>query len=399
MMQKRASQILVGDLLVKSELVSLPQLADAMPVALKTGVPVGRVLIASAFLSEEKFKQALSLQSLVRDHLISEEDAVAALKLVASDSIDLNAALKKLGIESEFFDHANKLGEILISAGAIDKAVLEQALNASYTTGLQLARVLALRGLVREQTAFVALVSQSLLRDQLLTREQALNAIQTVMAAKSDNGKSASNRGVLIAATMTARKSSSMRLGELLLLSGLVIQSDLLSALDKGISEEVPLGRMLVRMKLLSDVELNQALTLHDMISKGTVAAQDAIYVLARVKASAVSLSKALSQAEQYKNETAQVLSFAEFLLACGLLSEAVLNDCKKEAIEKEKPLDDLVEASMLFEHSFTAFAKQTYFYFKSKRLNDEQCAFVLQLRLAGKKNEDLDEVLITFKW
>ncbi len=398
-MQKRASQILVGDLLVKSELVSLPQLADAMPVALKAGVPVGRVLIASAFLSEEKFKQALSLQSLVRDRLISEEDAVAALKLVASESIDLNLALSKLGIESEFFNHANKLGEILISAGAIDKATLDQALTASYTTGLQLARILALRGIVREQTAFIALISQSLLRDGKLTREQAVTAIQTVMAARADSASLAKNKGVLISATMTAGLASSMRLGELLLLSGLVAQADLLSALEKGISEEVPLGRILVRMQLLTDVELNQALTLHDMISAGTVAAQDATYVLASVKASGVSLSKALSQAEQQKNENARVISFAEFLAVCGLLSKADLVDCKKEAATREKSVDDLVESKVLFEHSFTAFAKQTYFYFQSKRLNDEQCAFALQLRLADKKNEDLDEVLNTFKW
>ncbi len=398
-MQKRASQILVGDLLVKSELVSLPQLADAMPVALKTGVPVGRVLIASAFLSEEKFKQALSLQSLVRDRLISEEDAVAALRLVASESIDLNLALSKLGIKSEFFDHANKLGEILISAGAIDKTTLEQALTASYTTGLQLARILALRGIVREQTAFIALISQSLLRDHKLTREQAVTAVQTVMAAKADNCISPNNKGVLIAASMTAGLASSMRLGELLLLSGLVAQADLLKALEKGISEEVPLGRILVRMQLLTDVELNQALTLHDMISAGTVAAQDATYVLASVKASAVSLSKALSQAEQQKNENARVISFAEFLAVCGLLSKADFNECRKEAVTRDKSVDDLVESKVQFEHSFTAFAKQTYFYFQSKRLNDEQCAFVLQLRLAGKKNEDLDEVLNTFKW
>ena len=75
-MVKRSSKILVGDLLVKSELVTLAQFADAMPVSLKTGLPVGRVLIASGFLDEEKFKQVLTVQSLIRDHLLSGDAGV-----------------------------------------------------------------------------------------------------------------------------------------------------------------------------------------------------------------------------------------------------------------------------------------------------------------------------------
>jgi len=399
-MQKRASQILVGDLLVNSEMVSLAQLADAMPVALKSGLPVGRVLIASGFLSEEKFKQALSVQSLVRDQLITEDNAVAALKLVSSESLDLNAALKKLGIASEFFDDANKLGEILVSAGAIDNTVLGQALTASYTTGLQLARVLVLRGLLQEQTAFVALIAQSLLRDHKLTRESAITSIQEVMAARADNIRLvAHHHGILISSTMTARKANPMRLGELLLLSGMVPQADLLHALDQGISEEVPLGRILVRMKLLNDVELNQALTLHEMINRASVSAQDAVYVLSRVKASAISLSKALSQSEQYNVENASVISFAEFLLTCGLISQLDLEQAKAESSDRGRSVDDLVEEKVLLEQSFATFARESYACLKNRRLNDEQCAFLLQLRLARRKKENLEEVLKSFNW
>ena len=371
-MQKRASQVLVGDLLVQSELVTLPQLADAMPVALKTGVPVGRVLIASSFLSEDNFRQALGLQSLVRDQLITEDAAIGALKLIATENLTLNDALKRLGIDSEYFNSTNRLGELLISAGAIDASNLETGLSVSFTTGLQLARVLALRGFISEKVAFVALITQSLLRDHKLTREQAVDCIRALMTGANSDVKPLSSEKSLISSALTVRKTRPVRLGELLLLSGMVSQKALLSALDKGISEEVPLGRMLIRMNLLTDVELNQALILQEMVTSGTVSPQDASQALSKIKATDVSLSKALLQTDQQKSGEKES-SFEDFLLTCGFAPGA-------------KPKDSTA-------------AMDTFAYFKSKRLTDEQCSLVLQLQENSKKKEDLNEVLKTFQW
>ncbi|MDP3508814.1 MAG: hypothetical protein Q8T09_12555 [Candidatus Melainabacteria bacterium] len=367
-MQKRASQVLVGDLLVQAELVTLSQLADAMPVALKTGVPVGRVLIASGFLTEDHFRQALSLQSLVRDQLITEDVATAALKLIANENLNLNAALKKLGIDSEYFNSANRLGELLLSASAIDETVLETGLSVSYTTGLQLARVLALRGFVKERVAFVALIAQSLLRDHKLSREQAVDCIKKTMTAR-ENGTKLPADNSLISSALTAHKIKPIRLGELLLLSGMVSQKALLSALDKGVSEEVPLGRMLIRMSLLTDVELNQALILQEMVTNGTITPQDASQILTRVKVADISLSKALLQVDKQKTDSADI-SLESFLSACGFLPGSKPNG-----------------ATLVYGH------------FKSKRLSEEQCTLILQMQSNDKKKEDLEKVLKSFNW
>ncbi|HND08493.1 MAG TPA: hypothetical protein PL012_22610, partial [Candidatus Obscuribacter sp.] len=179
-MTKRSSKILVGDLLVKSELVTLAQFADAMPVSLKTGLPVGRVLIASGFLDEEKFKQVLTVQSLIRDHLLSGEAGVEALKLIARDGCSLTQALSNLGETCDYFDSTNRLGEILAEAGIVDEAVLEDTLAVSITTGLPLARVLAMRGNIAEAVAYMALCAQCLIRDGKLDRETAIKAIKLV---------------------------------------------------------------------------------------------------------------------------------------------------------------------------------------------------------------------------
>lgn len=358
---------MVGDLLVQAELVTLPQLADAMPVALKTGVPVGRVLIASSFLTEEHFRQALSLQSLVRDQLITEEVATAALKLIAKDGLSLNAAMQKLGIDSEYFNAANRLGELLLSAAAIDQSALETGLSVSYTTGLQLARVLALRGFVKERVAFVALIAQALLRDHKLSRVQAIDCIKQTMSASQNGGKPGDSG--LISSALTARRVRPIRLGELLLLSGMVSQKALLSALDKGVSEEVPLGRMLIRLNLLTDVELNQALILQEMVTNGTIAPQDASQVLTKVKEADISLSKALLQNDQQKNDSSD-LSFEDFLSACGFPAGANPSG-----------------------------AKLAYDYLKSKRLNEEQCTLILQMAENSKKKEDLEKVLKSYNW
>ena len=58
-MNKRTAKILIGDLLCKAGMVELGDLADAIPISTKTGLPVGRVLVGSGLLSDAKLHDAL----------------------------------------------------------------------------------------------------------------------------------------------------------------------------------------------------------------------------------------------------------------------------------------------------------------------------------------------------
>jgi hypothetical protein len=57
----------IGDLLVELGLVSQKDLNEALQIGRDTGLPIGRVLTMSAFITEEWFQLALKAQQLLKD--------------------------------------------------------------------------------------------------------------------------------------------------------------------------------------------------------------------------------------------------------------------------------------------------------------------------------------------
>ncbi|MBU6453569.1 MAG: hypothetical protein KGS72_17450 [Cyanobacteria bacterium REEB67] len=379
-MSKKASKVLVGDLLVKSELVSLAQFADAMPVALKTGLPVGRVLIASGFLPEDHFRQVLTVQSLIRDRLISEEVAIDALKLIAKENVELEPALKKLGQSGDFFEFTNRLGQLLIDSGAITAAQRDEALGVSIASGLPLARVLSLRGYVSEHIAFMALIAQSLMRDGRLKREKAVELLKIVHAYLKNGHHDGNFRGTL---AFGVQRANTIRLGELLLLSGMVPEAELIAAVEKGLSDEEPLGQVLIRVGLVDDVGLSQALTVQEMVNNGILSAHDATYVLERVKLQGVSVSKAIVEQEKDKvkthgkNKDHVKIELDQILACCGLIAASDVERVR-EAMSKDPAQVDHLLADLGVKADVSSAAAQCIALVNQQKLTEEEATFVL---------------------
>ncbi len=391
-MVKRSSKILVGDLLVKSELVTLAQFADAMPVSLKTGLPVGRVLIASGFLDEEKFKQVLTVQSLIRDHLLAGEAGVEALKLVASGKRTLTQALTELGENCDFFDSTNRLGDILLDAQIVDESMLKETLTVSLTTGLPLARVLSMRGYLAEQVAYIALCCQTLIRDGKLDRQRAMSAIKLV----NENLQQILKLGITSRpGDISLRKANSLRLGELLLLSGMVDDRDIISAVEEGLTDEQPLGKVLTRVGIISEAELGQALAIQEMVNNRTLTPDDATFVLSSVKGSNKSLSKALSDTDKLKehNGADVIQSLDAFLNFLGLAQSVDFKKLKEESAREKITLEESVKKANLISPMLEKSVLEAYHLYQEGRLEDYQCAFAVHV-LAASEQGDLPELL-----
>jgi hypothetical protein len=395
-MTKRGSKILVGDLLVKSELITLAQFADAMPVSLKTGLPVGRVLIASGFLTEEGFKNVLTVQSLIRDHLISQEAGIEALKLTKLDK-SLSEALDQLGESCDFFESTNRLGELLFDAEIIDNETLSETLSVSLTTGLPLARVLSMRGAIAEEVAFIALCCQSLIREGVLDRESAVNSIKLVRQnlAHLKNLGLSSKPGAI-----SLKKANSLRLGELLLLSGMVDDNAIVQAVQEGLTDEQPLGKVLTRVGIISEVELGQALAIQEMINNRTLSPDDATFVLATVKGSGMSLSKALSESDKQKSQAEEKGEPAPLDVFLSFLGVNIpqLGQLKEQSQAENRPLADYLHNQGLLNPAIEEPVFQCYKHYLSGRLDDDQCAFAVHM-LACTDLSDLELLLKQLSW
>ena len=384
-MQKK-NHILIGDILVKSDLVTMAQFAEAMPVSVKTGMPVGKVLISSGYLTEERLRQVLSVQSLIRDHILSAELGLDALRLVSKENIELSDALTRLGAQSEYYEIGNRLGELLLEAAVIDKSELENALLSSYTTGLQLARILVLNGRILQPLASMALIGQFLIRDNKLTKEQAIVAIKDV----SKNIENFYTLELALASGVGLKQINTLRLGELLLLAGSVSEENLALAVEQCAADEKPLGQVLTSLNQINDITLSQALTLQEMVNSGSLAPEEAVATLRKVCETGEILSKALSD-----NLTVSKMSFPAFLQATGLITD---KDRKK--LEPLSGNDLMLSIKVqIADTRLPGLAEQCYSLLNEERIALEQAAFIVLLLIADRKKEDLNEVLKSLHW
>jgi hypothetical protein len=238
-------------------------MADAIPISLKTGLPVGRVLIAAGHCTEEFLQQALLAQSLIRDSLLSIEIAVDALRICVKEHFTLEQALKIVGWQPDSFGNENKLGQLMCAAGVINQRQLDDALRVFYTAGLPLARVLVRKGTITNLVAYAALSSQQLLRENKLTREQAIQALKAADASQ------ATIEDDYIAGYLRMSPSNTLRLGELLILAKLISEDSLISAVESALEKGETLGERLLTMGLLGRDTMERALEAQKLVTKG----------------------------------------------------------------------------------------------------------------------------------
>lgn len=306
---RKAPSVLLGDLLVKSRLIHMKDLADAIPISMKTGLPIGRILIGSGAIKESTMQAVLFAQSLVRDRLLDEQLAVESIKEVDSKSCSLDDALAKLGWKKEAYEMTNRLGEIFLEAGIISKEQLDAALEAFFSTGLPLARVLVLQGVITAPMAFTALRAQKLIRDEIVTRQQATDALWLTHHNGTQLEESLNYHGY-----SGPEQSNSIRIGELLILANAINEIDVLEGVERSINNSRLIGEMLVADGKLPQYLLNAALELQRMSTTGELEPASAGEALRRIYATGMTVEEAVKELTASVSLRTELLSLQPYL-------------------------------------------------------------------------------------
>lgn len=320
----KVQSIRIGELLTSLGLVSTKDLNEALEIGRDTGLPVGRVLTMSAFLTEAQLKAALKAQSLLNDGLITMEQVSKAMDLSVLNAIDFDVALTKIGWEN-LSGASSKLGELLVGAGLTTEEQMEGALRQSITTGLPMGRLLVLSGVLTDALLTAALTAQILVRDNKLNKEDAVSSL-----------KAAKGRQVPIEVPLAERgfyelpERQGVRLGELLAASGLVAESEVLNAVEVGLMEQKPIGQVLMERSPISETVLEAALRLQKEIVSDGIPMDQAAQALFLVHTDGISLPAALSKVRAVSPKKDGSPPLAHFLR----LVRGITNDDIKKAME-----------------------------------------------------------------
>ncbi|MBI4533103.1 MAG: tetratricopeptide repeat protein [Candidatus Melainabacteria bacterium] len=183
--ESRTKQIvLIGHLLTRSGFLSFEEMNRQLKYAKTLGLPLGRVLVSGGYVTESHVQAALDMQSLIKDNIISMEDGLRALSLIAKDSLTVDEAIQQIGCRpNEIKTH--KLGRLLVDSGLLNEEELRAALAKSSESKMMLGQVLVLSGKLSPIVVAEALKLQELARDGSLTHEHACLKLQEIASKES----------------------------------------------------------------------------------------------------------------------------------------------------------------------------------------------------------------------
>jgi hypothetical protein len=234
MSQQVNKDVKLGELLRAVGAVEPTDLSETLKLAVQVGLPLGRALVLAGHISEEELDAALEMQALIRQGNLTIPIAGRAFVHVhaghpLSMALELSGWDRPDGITA----YPSRLGSLLFDAKIITKQQLDEAQRTSYETGMPLGRILGLMGLISPSQLAKALELQ--------------------------------------------------RLGELLMLSGILNESDIMNSLEHGLASNKPLGDVLLDLGLVTRQILDLALEMQHAVCTGTLnihAATDALHYI-----------------------------------------------------------------------------------------------------------------------
>ena len=305
----------LGSLLLISGLITEQQMNQAMEMASALHHPLGKVLVMLGFINGNVLVASVEMQSLQRDRFIEIDILKDALRLVADEGLTATAALAKCGWTPEDNTLFIKLGELLRESRIITEFQLKNALETATKSQTPLGRVLVVNKIVSESVIWSALNAQVLLRDSRITRAQAIAALRA--AHRRHNAQTPTSD-----ASRVEPPSRKIKLGDMLVLSGLLTDDQLREALEASLLNESPVGEVLVQKGFLSKRVMDAALKIQDMVTNDVVAPQAAGMILKSVADKKLTIPQAVAEIGVEKLDRRQTVRLGDLFKLASILTE-----------------------------------------------------------------------------
>ncbi|MBA3992043.1 MAG: hypothetical protein C0469_00855 [Cyanobacteria bacterium DS2.3.42] len=172
----------------------------------------------------------------------------------------------------------NQLGLLLVESGFLNEEVIGKALQRALSTGLPVGRMLVLNNDIEEKILNQILEVMIHLRDNAMFTEG--DALEVMIMMKADAGGSIKEADRAQLKSFFNRKNKPMRVGELLVRSGLLTETDVMNAVEEGLATRRKMGQVLVGNGFISVDALEMALTLQGGIHGGDVDVSEAAKTL-----------------------------------------------------------------------------------------------------------------------
>jgi len=325
-------------------------------------------------LKERDLEAALELQSMLRDGLVSNQFGIRALNLAIRSNISLTESFVKLGWQPPARPPAttNELAQMFLDAQIVPRKQMDEALARSTTAKMPLGRCLVLSRAISTSLLSSALTAQVMLRDGLITREQAVAALKAAFRKQQTLEQSLQESGTLDKAPQD------LRIGELLTSAGLVTEGDKMSAIEQGLVSKLPIGQVLLRQGLISQALLNDTLKVQELVNNNVISPQQATELLRDSHARGMAVEAIMAEWQNREREVERAFKSIIFLEKAGILSEAEVGRLQAKTVHHKTVVLDLLKKSGRLPESLLNAAVQADSLVEEKIIGPEQAIAVL---------------------
>ncbi len=309
----------LGEFLAEAGLVAIADLQYALGQCQEIGLPLGRVLVVTGYLSEEMLTHTLNAQVLVRDGKISREQAITGLRAALERQISLDQSLAESGECQLHTTPGVRLGELFVGAGIIDEANLMNAVEVGLVSERLIGQVLRDFGLVSVELLTAALELQNMVAIGTLTVADATGALAKCSAERCSSTEALERfRHTAVTSVETivpyVAPAIDLPLYQFLQLAGLINQSDIEKAVHAGCKDSYLMGTMLSMSGVMSQTMVESSTQALDLIINGELSMEQAIIVLKNCHATGTPLQNALQELG-WGTDAGQIESFTPTLM------------------------------------------------------------------------------------
>jgi hypothetical protein len=381
-----------GNMLVQLSLLSVSDLNEASQLAVELGLPLGKVLMMSDFITEEQLTALVQAQSMLKDQVLELEQAKRAIDIVSAQHIPFVQALGEAGWIEPTVLATNKLGRLLLEAGIIDEQQLVYALDHAKESGLPLGRVLSLNGQINENLLVACLNAQVLLRDRKISRQQAIKALRAAHERQTSIEQVLMDEG-----EYKAPPRIRIKLGEMFVLAGLLSDAVMMEVIERGLVTEEPIGQVLLKTEQISAAQLDAALKLQTLVDQGSLSAIASADALKQVHMRGITVEQAVAELQTQKEIQQPQLTLADLLKLSGVITEEDVNEAFKRSLNNPQVIGRILVMTGFISEPSLEVSLQCHSMIKQGALREDQA--IIALNYCARMSCSLEQATVDLGW
>jgi hypothetical protein len=388
--------IKIGDLLIRANILTIEELEDAVKLADKMRQPLGRILQMNGYCSEANLQDILNIQQRINDKTLTLESGVKAAEMVLKQGFEVEAAIRRLNpvaTARQELKEKNIVGEMLAMTNIITQKQFTEAVNHSLDTRLPLGTVLVNIGAVSVHVLECAVTLLEYTRDGIVQKDQATHALRLARF------KSLSAQDALIEDMPSFQlPERDYGLKEVLVLAGVISENQLLVAREIELVDKTPLLQTLVESGSCSNICMDAAHQMLQMISEDSLTFEQGLMILRRLKnvKTDEEMEEILGSIDEIEDDE-QIVEVADVLLSAGIVGEEEIQIATPLALQAKKSLNRvLIDAGFMDERT-GALVNGVKELLQHNILGAEQAKIALIYSIEN--NSMLDDTLRLFGW